>query len=181
MPLVRGDQGIAVAFESTWLHVSIQDAADEAGYQGWWLADELVAGISLYLRNCYRKNVIDLPELESVVRSALRNIGYDEVAAKFRAGTPTQGISLVQCLRDAPTVDRSAFFEHLSGTIARLYEKKAKHFHFYDLRACVEQLKSSPDTDRVSSPASLRRKIIAFVREQIDSQGWNHQVWCSIS
>ena len=83
LPLVRGAQGNAVAFESTWLQAAIMAAAGQAGYQSWWLADELVAGIASYLRNCYQKNVIDLPELESVVRVALRNVGYEEVAAQF--------------------------------------------------------------------------------------------------
>ena len=83
LPLVRSAQGNAVAFESSWLQAALLNAAGRAGYQGWWLADELVAGISLYLRNCYRKSVIDLPELESVVRVALRDVGYEEVAAWF--------------------------------------------------------------------------------------------------
>lgn len=85
LPLVRGDLGNAVAFERTWLRVALQDAAGHAGYDSWWLVDDLVAGISLYLRNCYVKNVIDVPELESMVRGALRKIGYGEVAARFRA------------------------------------------------------------------------------------------------
>lgn len=181
LPLVRSIQGNAVAFESAWLRVALQDAAVHAGYDGWWLVDDLVAGISLYLRNCYVKNVIDVPELESIVRSALRNIGYDEVAARFRAGPPTRGISLVQCLKSAPLSDGAAFFEQLAETITLLYEDKVRHFHFYDLHACIDHLESGAPSDRALHSAGLREKIVSFVRERVRAQGWSQQVWCSIS
>ncbi len=179
LPLVRSEHGNAVALESTWLRVAIQDAAVQAGYSAWWLVDDLVAGISLYLRNCYVKNVIDLPELEQVVQAALRDIGYEEVAVCFRAIPPTQGISLMQCLRNTPSFSHSTFFEKLSEAINRLREEKVRHFHFYDLHACVDQL--ATDADRQPSSERLREKIVAFVRERVHSEGWNHQVWCSIS
>ena len=179
LPLVRTEHGNAVAFERTWLRVAIEDAAVRAGYGSWWLVDDLVAGISLYLRNCYVKSVIDLTELEHAVRAALRDIGYEEVAECFHTIPPTQEISLVQCLKNASSISHSTFFEKLSEAINRLREGRVRHFHFYDLHACVDQLESR--ADRPSSTDPLREKIVAFVRERVHSQGWEHQVWCSIS
>ena len=86
LPLVRGSEGNAIALEIGWLQAVVLRAAGRAGYQGWLLADDFVAGISLYLRDCYRKNVIDLPELESVVRVALQSVGYAEVASRIDPG-----------------------------------------------------------------------------------------------
>lgn len=181
LPLVRCEQGVAVALECTWLRVAIQDAAGRAGYHGWWLVDDLVAGITLYLRNCYVKTVIDLPDLESVVRAALQDIGYEEVAACFRAIPPTRGISLVRCLQGSSVPTRATFFERLSETINLLYESQARHFHFYDLHACVDQWENEAEAGRLPRYERLREKIVAFVRERVRSQNWNHQVWYSIS
>ncbi len=181
LPLVRSAQGNAVAFESTWLRVALQEAAGRAGYDSWWLVDDLVAGISLYLRNCYVKTVIDVPELESMVCAALRNIGYEEVAARFRAIPPTKGISLVQCLTSVPIVNGSTFFDKLAETITLLYEDKVRYFHFYDLHVCVDRLENEAECDRVRRSEGLREKIVTFVRECVRMQGWNQQVWCSIS
>ncbi len=181
LPLIRNVQGNAVAFENTWLRVALQDAAGRAGYDSWWIVDDLVVGISLYLRNCYVKNVIDLSELESLVRMALRNIGYAEVATRFRALPPSRGISLVQFLKDTPAMNCPVFFDKLAETITTLYESKVRHFHFYDLHACSNELKNDTDLDRDSRPGSLREKIVSFVRERVRLEGWSQSVWCSIS
>lgn len=181
LPLIRGPEGFAVALESTWLRAAIQDAAGRAGYHGWWLVDDLVAGIALYLRNCYVKNVIDLSELESVVRGALRDIGYAEVAACFRGIPPTRGVSLVQCLQNTPLLNRFTFFENLAETISLLYEGKVRHFHFYDLHACVDEWNIEADAGRLPRHERVRETIVTFVREYVHSREWTHQVWCSIS
>ncbi len=181
LPLIRGTQGNAVAFESAWLRAAIQAAASQAGYHGWWQVDELVAGIALYLRNCYVKNVIDLSELEAVVRGALCDIGYEEVAACFRGIPPSRGISLVQCLQNTPLLNRFTFFDHLAETISLLYEKKVRHFHFYDLHACVDEWKNEADAGRLPRHERVRETIVTFVRQHVHSQDWAHQVWCSIS
>ena len=181
LPLIRNAHGNAVAFESTWLRGALQDAARQAGYDSWWMVDDLIVGISLYLRNCYVKNVIDLPELESLVCTALRNIGYAEVAIRFRALPPTRGISLVQFLKETPAMNCPVFFDKLAETITTLYESKVRHFHFYDLHACSSQLESDTDLDRDFRPGSLREKIVSFVRERVRLEGWSQSVWCSIS
>ena len=181
LPLVRGAHGVAVALESTWLHVAIQDAAGRAGYPCWWLINDLVAGISLYLSSCYVQTVIDVPELETLVRDALCNIGYEEVAATFRAIPPTREISLVQCLQSTPLLNRLKFFEKVSEKIALLYENQVRHFHFYDLHACVDQWENEAAAGRLPRSARLREKIVAFVRERVHSQDWDQQVWYSIT
>lgn len=181
LPLVRNARGTAVALESTWLRVAIQDAAGRAGYQGWWLVDDLVAGISLYLRNCYVKNVIDLPELEHMVRAALRNIGYEEVASCFHYFPPTCGVSLLECLKNTSASTRSTFFEKLAEAITGLHESEARHFHFYGLYACADQLGSEDGAVHKRHAECLREKIVSFVREHVRSRDWHHQVWCSIS
>ena len=138
-----------------------------------------MAGISLYLRNCYLKNVIDVPELEHVVRAALRDTGYEEVAACFRAIPTKREISLVQCLKNLPSISHSTFFEKLSEAINRLREGQVRHFHFYDLHACVDHQETR--AGRQTSTARLLDKIVAYVRDCVHSREWEHQVWCSVS
>ncbi len=181
LPLVRSSRGDAVSFESIRLRCAVQEAASRAGYENWWLVDDLVAGISLYLRKDYVKTVIDWPELESMVCAALRNIGYDEVAASFRAVPPVKGISLLQCLNREASANHSTFFEQLSVTIGLLWKSQVRHFHFYDLQACVNQLENEGDSGRHSSSEGLGGLIVAFVREHVHAREWNQPVWCSIS
>ena len=181
LPLIRNTRGTAIAFASTWLRIAIHDAAGRAGYHSWWLVDDLVAGISLYLRDCYVKNVIDLPELERLVRDALRTIGYEEVAACFRTVPPTQNFSLAQCLKAQPSFSRSAFFNELADAIKRLSGTGVRHFHFYDLHACVDHFENKTGTGRLVGQERLRERIVSFVRESVRSQGWSHQMWCSIT
>ena len=180
-PLIRGVRGTAVALECAWLRVAIHDAAVNAGYHSWWLVDDLVAGISLYLRKCYVSNVIDHPELEQVVRKALRSIGYDEVAARFRIIPPLARISLVQCLHNPASNNRAKFFEKLAEAITQLYKGDARYLYFYDLNDCVNQLRSEEGSACLLSYESLREKIVSFVRDRVHSHGWNHKVWCSIT
>ena len=66
--------------EVGWLQKSLERAARITGCYPWCLADDLVAGITLYLRYGYHKTVIDLPTLERTVRRALRDTGYGELA-----------------------------------------------------------------------------------------------------
>ena len=181
LPLVRGTEGKASAFDCAWLRSTLASAAVKAGYQGWWLVDDLVEGISTYLRHDYPSGVIDLWKLEHVVRAVLNDVGYKEVAARFRTVMPCHRVSLVQCLRQLSQNDRTEFFDHLGALIVRLKVAKVRHIHFSDLHACVRSLTKIHSTAQHSEDPRLLCMVVAFVRDRIQELDCHPQVWCSIS
>ena len=177
LPLIHNERGIAMAFESEWLKAALDQAARKAGYDGWWLSDEFSAAIAQYLRHDYDESVIELPILERVVCNALRDIGYEEIAARFRAVNPYQSLSLIECLKTPSLKPEPAFFKRLAERIEALHAAKVRQFHFYDLQTCVHQLLEGKD---VAFHADLRARIVTFVREKVRNLPWPSQMHCTI-
>ncbi len=71
LPLVRDEAGKSVAFDMAWLRTTLASAASKAGHHGWWLADDLAEGITMFLRHDYPNSVIDLSKLETEVQTVL--------------------------------------------------------------------------------------------------------------
>ncbi len=88
LPLVRIGRGIAISFDADWLGTALEQAARVTGCHPWNIADDLVAGVMLYLRYGYDKTVIDLPVLEKAVRRALRDTGYGDLAPHVCCSVP---------------------------------------------------------------------------------------------
>lgn len=85
--------GRATGFRRDWLRMALQRAAARAGFEKWWPALDLSAGIYLYLEQSYELNVIGLGDLETLVRRTLRDLGYEEIAQAF--GSPPPGDQLL--------------------------------------------------------------------------------------
>ena len=179
-PLIQNEQGVAVAFESAWLRAAVDQAARKAGYEGWWLLDEFSAAVAQYLRQDYVRNVIELPNLEKVVRATLRDIGYHEIAVRFRAVNPFQCMSLVDCLKASSGKQEPMFFKRLAERIEDLHAAKVQHFHFYDLQACVRRLLESESALSWQSKPLMRARIVAFVRERVQALSWQSKLHCTI-
>ena len=152
------------------------------GYQGWWLVDDLVAGISLYLRNCYVKNVIDLPELEHVRARSLAEHRVRRSRRLFprvssHAGNFAGGMLEGRC--QPPTVrpfSRSSPKRSSGCTSGRL--------DTYTSTTCMHALincSTGEDGTHPSRSEYLREKIVSFVRDCVHSQDWTHPVRCSIT
>ena len=181
LPLIRCDTGRSVAFDTVWLRMALTKAAIKAGYQSWWLADDLVEGIASFLRHDYPSGVIDLVNLERTVRTVLCEVGYEEVAARFYTPPPSHRISLVQCLREVSQNNRSEFFADLARQITRLHQTRSSHVHFSDLHACVRGLSRIHPSTRACDDQRLLQHIVAFVQERVQSLCWQDELVCSIS
>lgn len=176
-PLIHNEQGVAVAFERDWLKAALDKAAKQAGYECWWLSEEFSAAIAQYLRQDYVEGVIRLPILDRVVRATLRDIGYQEIAARFRTVNPYQCMSLITCFGGVSGQQDSDFFKRLAKQIDALHAAKVRHFHFYDLQACVRRLLSHQTA--VSQP-EWRARIVTFVRERVGALPWQSRMHCTI-
>lgn len=179
LPLIRNDRGVAVTFESDWLKAAVDRAARKAGYDGWWLLDEFSSAVAQYLRHDYSHNVIELPSLEKVVRATLRDIGYREIAVRFRAVNPFQCMSLADCVRATDLDRETAFFKRLAERITRLHEAKVQHFHFHDLHLSARQLLGTKGVQPWIYPL-MRARIVTFVRAQVEALPWRWKMQCTI-
>ncbi len=180
LPLIQNERGVAVAFESDWLKAALDRAARKAGYDGWWLLDEFSAAFSQYLRQDYQHNVIALPNLERVVRATLRDIGYREIAVRFRAMNPFQCVSLAECLSASNGKTRPSFFKRLAERIETLHAAKVQQFHFYDLQVCVRRLLEGDATSSWWSQPLMRARVVTFVRERVQAHSWQWKIQCTI-
>ena len=181
LPLIQNERGVAVPFENDWLKAAVETAARKAGYDRWWLLDDFGAAVSLYLRHSYHRKVIDLRSLESVIRSALREIGYREIALRFRLTNPFQHVSLATYLKGREANQPTVFFKKLSQRIAELHAAEVRHLHFYDLHHCVQRLRERDQTVCHWNDPLLRERIVCFVRDRMQSLPWKQSVHCSIS
>ncbi len=179
LPLILNDQGVAVAFDSDWLKAALDRAARKAGYESWWLLDEFSAAVSQYLRQDYRANTIALPRLEKVVRATLRDIGYREIAVRFRAMNPFQCMSLVDYLAVSSEKRETAFFKRLAERIETLHDAQVRHFHFYDLNFCALLLLGEDAAAWWSRPL-MRARIVDFVRARVQALRWQRTLQCTI-
>ncbi len=181
LPLVRDQAGNALAFDMAWLKTTLASAASKAGHHGWWLADDLAEGITMFLRHDYPNSVIDLSKLELEVQTVLRDVGYAEVARNYQTVMPCHQISLARCLRYLPQADPSEFFRRLGEEIASLNATRPQNVHFSDLHDCVQGLMGIHADTNTHEANSVLYKVVAFVRDHVQSLGWQSQVRCSIS
>ena len=135
----------------------------------------------MFLRHDYPNSVIDLSKLQTEVQTVLRDVGYAEVAQNYQTVMPCHQISLARCLRCLPQDNPSEFFRRLGEEIAKLSATQPQNVHFSDLHACVRGLMSIQAEENMHEASSLLYKVVAFVRDHVQSLGWQSQVRCSIS
>ena len=170
-----------MTFDADWFRSALAFAASRAGYQSWWLVDDLVAGVSHHLRYTHAGGVIDLTRLEAMVRSMLLSVGYEEIASQFQTVSPFRSISLLQCLCETTRNDHRKFFDHLAEQIKLVHRTRVRRVHFSELHACTRELQNTWQPVAEAEHRSLLRGIVVFIREHIQT-GWRTQeVLCSIS
>lgn len=164
LPLIQLKDGHAVAFERDWLIRALARAAHQAGYPQWWLAEHVAESVTEYLRHQREASVLSVEQMADAVRSALRVIGYGEVADSFIPGRPTVRISLVELARDAGSGYELAFFEALGRKIQETVREGGCDFQLFGLEPCIKLLRGKKVWSRDCD--SLRDEIILFTREQ---------------
>ena len=164
LPLIQLRDGLAVVFERDWLIRSLARAAQHAGYPHWWLAEHVAESVTEYLRQQRDATVLPIDQMADAVRSALRVIGYGEVADRFNPGRPKMRISLLELARDAGTGYELAFFDMLGRRIQETVGDAACEFELQGLDSCVKLLRGRKAWSRDCD--SLRDEIILFSREQ---------------
>ena len=164
LPLIQFNDGEAVAFDRDWLVRSLVRAALQAGYPHWWLAEHVAESVTAYLRQQREATVLSVEQMADAVRSALRVIGYGEVADRFLPGKPKTRISLLELARGAGAGYELAFFELLGRRIQETIGEEGGEFELQGLDLCVKMLRGRKVWSRDCD--ALRDEIILFTREQ---------------
>ncbi len=187
-PLLRKARGQAMTFRRTWLRNALKRAAAKAGYTEWWIAEDLAQSVSFYLEYHYLQPVIAVPLLENAVRSALMEIGYEEVAHHFGSTATLRSASLLSFLPSSAAVQgQSQFYIGLATWIRAVSKSAATTIALTDLDACVARLTNLTSEGgmiaAVRNSSELRNQIIEFVHAQIfvlSSEDFLSEIRCSL-
>lgn len=176
LPLLERPRGIVTAFNGSWLRQALSRAAQKAGYTEWWLADDLTRSVVFYLQFHYPDNTIAVPRLKDVVRSALRQIGYDEIARHFGARTPLRKISLPDLVTSGEKPGIEEFFHQLARRIRSLQPEGSEIVHFSGLAECACCLQDRGDlfAQEFFSCQLLEAEVVNFIRSELAALGWKH-------
>lgn len=184
LPLLRKPRGHAVAFRRAWLRNALRRAAEKAGYSEWWIAEDLTKSVVFYLQHHYLQPVIAVPLLENAVRSALREIGYTDVASHFGSGMGVYSVSLLRFFDSTSRPDAARFFANLSEWFNKIGETPLSWVVVEDLAPCARALTRQEDAKFPSeSVDSLQTQIVEFIHAQLSllhAEDFLREVRCSI-
>lgn len=162
------------------LRSSLLAAAAKAGYQGWWLVDDLIEGIAHYFRSEPAAHLGDGNRLSERIQAMLKAVGYQEIALQYRSLLTRHAVSLVGCLPGSARSDRARFFDKLAEEISRLHAARAQRIHFCDLRECVHELQKACPISWTPDGKDQLRNVVAFIRERVQTLWQSQEVQCSI-
>ncbi|MEO7933559.1 MAG: hypothetical protein ABIT76_10415 [Chthoniobacterales bacterium] len=171
LPLVEFENGCLFAFRREWLRQHLMNAAAQAGYRDWWLADHVAQSVTNYLITQYQANVLLASELRTSVSEVLANIGYAEVAAHFAPTRPARDISLLELAVESGAHELT-FFSLLRNSLLDEMQGGVLHVCLTHLAPAVKRLLGVKlFTDEC---ASLRDEIVSFSRSLVATQGTAH-------
>ena len=162
------------------LRSSLAAAATRAGYQSWWLIDDLIEGLACYLRFESTIHPGDHGNLVELIQTMLKAIGYQEIASQYQSPPPHQAVSLVECLHGVARSSRSRFFDKLAGEISLLHAARARRIYFCDLQACIHELQQLRPSSRTVDGRYQLGVVVAFIRERVQALWHSQEVQCSI-
>jgi len=164
MPLVKLDNGRAVAFQSDWIVGALARAALKAGYQKWWLAEYVTETVSDYLAAHFEANVISIPKLSELLSDVLQVIGYAEIAPHLLLGMPGERLNLLDLVKEAGSGYELAFFNRLRDRLQTLIGGGTTDVDLVGLASCVKHLRARKSWSRDCD--ALQEEIVFFVRTQ---------------
>ena len=184
LPLLRKPRGHARAFRRAWLRNALKRAAEKAGYSEWWIAEDLTQSVVFYLQHHYLQPVIAVPMLENAVRSALREIGYTDVASHFGSGLGVYSISLLRFFDSPARPDAARFFANLSAWFNEIGATPLSWVVLGDLEPCARALARQEDAKFSSDSAeSVQTQIVEFIYAQLSllhAEDFLREIHCSI-
>lgn len=180
LPLLERPEGTVTVFNGGWLRQALRRAARKAGYTEFWLAEDLTRSVVFYLKFHYSDNTIPVPQLQGAVRSALRQIGYEEIAQHFGGRAVLRKILLPQFTSPEDATDGAGFFRKLASRIRLLRPASTGVVHFCGLEECATALSPMSAGGNLCGEELTARKheIVGFVQSQLLASGWDEVRVC---
>ncbi len=167
MPLLQVGPYEVVHYEKEWIQEAIMRAAEEAGHEKWWFAEDIAKGMILYLQKRFRRNTITLQELFDKIAKTLTTIGFSDVAEKLKPTPPPMRISLFEIAREAGSGYELVFFELLGKRLHDIKNLGVEIIQCSELKHCVKHLKAVQDWSRDCD--ILQSEIVDFVHQKTET------------
>jgi hypothetical protein len=157
------------------LEDSIKAAAERAGHEDWWIAEDIARGIIEYLRQRYPGNTITVEELYEKISRALGVLGWDDVAAQLQVGPPPLRISLAEIAHEAGDGFELVFFRLLRERLAETCVTGSQQVQCYGLKQGVKILHRARRWG--TRCQQLAEEIADFLRAELKTYGnWTPQM-----
>ena len=166
LPLVALPDGRSTCFDKRWITASIRNAAEQAGYQRWWLAEHIAESVSVYLHRDFEENRVAIVNLQEAVLTVLESLGFQDVAGHYRLPDPPVQLSLTELVREAGGGYELAFFGLLGDRLQRVAGSHAVRLEIRDLSDCLRLMGS-----RRNRAQGLREEIVGFIRQHGQAAG----------
>ena len=169
MPLLQVGSHEVAEYEKEWLQETIKRAAEKAGHEKWWFAEDVAKGVIIYLQKRFQYNTITITELFDKVSLTLSKIGFEDVANALHPTPPLLRLSLVEIARDSGPGFELLFFQQLGDKLDEFYQLEADRIHCADIKRAVKHLTG---TSRKWTPEceALRQEIIAFIQRSVSKK-----------
>lgn len=164
LPLLRIGSHELGTYEAGWLAGCIRQAALVAGHADWWFADDIAVAMVRYLQNRYPSAAITLDELENKIVSALRKIGFSDVALQLRMDPPQIRLSLSDLVRQSEGMEL-AFFHLLNEQLSNLRTAGARKVALTGTKAAIKHLRCAKHW--TVDCQNLEDRIIDIVRHRL--------------
>ena len=164
LPLLRIGAHELGIYEAGWLAGCIRQAALVAGRPDWWFADDIALAMVRYLQNRYQSAAITLGELENKVVSALRKIGFSDVAAQLRMDPPQIRLSLSDLARQSEGMELT-FFHLLDDQLINLRTAGARKVVLTGTKKAIKHLRCAKHW--TPNCQCLEDRIVDIVRHRL--------------
>ncbi|MEM7144050.1 MAG: hypothetical protein AAF591_02875 [Verrucomicrobiota bacterium] len=169
MPLLQVGSLEVAEYEKEWLQETIVRAAEQAGHEKWWFAEDVAKSVIIYLQKRFNHNTITLNELFDKVSRTLSKFGFADVANALTPTPPLLRISLAEIARESGPGFELFFFQSLGSKLDELFALDADRIHCADLKRAVKLLAGSP---KKWTPAcsELKEEIIDFIVQSVEKK-----------
>ncbi len=155
----------------------IGEAAQKTGYSHWWLAGDVVEGVTKFLALRFTDEQIRQDRLENMILTALVGVGHVDIAKTIlreNGSRPTVKISLQELSEQAGNGYEIAFFPLLERALNEVMMSGATLAHVHGLRTCVKNLLAAK---RWSGKCNvLNEEIVNRIRTRLAEGGRDIQV-----
>ena len=140
LPLLRVGREEVVHYEESWVHDIITDAAQRAGCEDSWFAEDIAKGVVTYLKERFKSSSIGIDELFEKIGRTLCAVGFKHVAGNLRPSAPPARLSLDRLAQDAGHSYELGFFALLNDRIETFRQLGTRRLHCSELTQAVERL-----------------------------------------